>query len=336
MRYGNAELHNVVELLPADDGVGQWLLRIPQTLRVTLNEWAQRNAVVPGGCEIRFNVPVGGKAKVTLATDTEDAAPPLAEVFRGCFREQAMRIGREPTTIELPHLGSADLFERIAGEHHLAFDSHLVRILLPAMHRVKLLGIEGDVQPPRSEQLPNRRYLAYGSSITHGSAAVRPSGTYAMQAAKWMQADLINLGFGGGAHLEEGMAQYIAGRDDWDFAALELGINVGDWPTDKFAQAVRRFLEIVVGAHPNKWVFCIDMFTFFGDVMPDYTAHKGFRQAVRDAVEAIRSPKLVHIDGRAMLQELPGLTCDLVHPADDGMYEMGWRMADVMGEAMGW
>ncbi|MCY2929280.1 MAG: GDSL-type esterase/lipase family protein [Planctomycetota bacterium] len=335
MRYGNAELHNVVELLPAEGG-GQWLLRIPQALRETLNEWANRNAAVPGGCEIRFNVPKDGKAKVTLASDTEDAAPPMAEVFRGCFRERAMIVGKEPTTIEVGPLGSAEIFERIAGEHHLAFDSHLVRILLPALHRVRLLGIEGDVQPPRPEQLPRRRYLAYGSSITHGSTATRPSGTYAMQTAKWMQADLINLGFGGGAHLEEGMAQYIAGRDDWDFATLELGINVGDSPAEKFAQAARRFLEIVVNAHPKKWIFCIDMFTFYGDLMADYQGHVGFRQVVRDVVAAIGAPRLVHVDGQAMLQEVPGLTCDLIHPADDGMYEMAWRLADVMGERMGW
>lgn len=336
MRYGNVELHNVVELLPADGGAGQWLLRIPQAVREPLNEYARLNAPVPAGCEIRFNVAPGGTGKVVLACDMDNIIPPMAEVFQGCFRDRVVVIEKSATTIEVGVHYNAELLEKASREGKLPFDPKLTRILLPALHRVQLLEVSGDITPPRPEQVPQRRYLAYGSSITHGATSVRPSGTWAAQAAKWLQADLVDLGFGGGAHMEETIARHIAGRDDWNFATLEMGINCGGWPPEKLAAAVERFLDVILERHADKWIFCVDMFTYFGDLGADTAGPEAFRRVVREAVANRNLPRLVHLDGRELLRETSGLTCDLVHPSDDGMWEIGWRIADVMGQAMGW
>ena len=39
------------------------------------------------------------------------------------------------------------------------------------------------------------------------------------------------------------MADYIAGRDDWDFATLEMGINmIGDFDVEEFRSRVEYFI----------------------------------------------------------------------------------------------
>ena len=61
-----------------------------------------------------------------------------------------------------------------------------------------------------------------------------------------------------------------------------MGINVGNWPLDRLDAAVRRFIDIIASAHRDKWIFCIDLFTFYADLTekPMQTC-RGFRDVVR-------------------------------------------------------
>ena len=336
MLYRNADLHNVVELEPSDKGEGQHLLRVPSSLRATLNDAAKGCAAYPSGCEIRFNLKPGGTAKVVLAVEAGDVTPTTAEIYQGCFRILAPVIGASPTELLIkPSVNQARL-DRIGDERKLPFDSRLTRIILPPTVPVRLVSIEGDIEPPRPGQTPKRRYLAYGSSITHGANACRPSGTYTMLTARHLQADLISHGYGGGAHMEQTMAQYLAGRDDWDFATLEMGINVGGWKSDLFHKTTEQFVRTIASAHPDKWIFCIDIFPFAADVGAGMNEHcQGFRDIVRQVVADLKMPKVVHVSGPAMLTDPSGLSHDLVHPTDDGFAQMAWNLAGVMKGRLG-
>ena len=88
-------------------------------------------------------------------------------------------------------------------------------------------------------------------------------------------------------------------------------------------------------AHSDKWIFCIDLFRYTGDLVPGNSGHVQFRESVAAAVEKLDRPKLVHIDGRDILQDVRGLTTDLVHPSDDGFVEMGRRLAERIRHTMG-
>lgn len=59
----------------------------------------------------------------------------------------------------------------IEKEQHLPFCTRLVRVLLPS-GICHYYGKEGETEPPREEDTPSVRYLAYGSSITHGSLSL--------------------------------------------------------------------------------------------------------------------------------------------------------------------
>ncbi len=330
MKYGNIELHNVCDIVEEPGKEGFTTLRYPRGILEQINEGARRMATHGSGIEIRGMLPPGGEARVALQTLDNNVVPPVVTVYHGCFSGQAVAIGREPTSITVKQHANADVMERLTAERRLPFDSRLVRVCLPPIHPVRILRIEGDLTYPAPGSTPAGKMLCYGSSITHGAHAISPQGTYASHCARLLGYDLINLGVGGSAQMDPAIAQHIAARTDWDLAVLEMGINVLGWPFEKFEQAVDRFVRTIVAAQLDKPVFCIDLFTCAGDFKPDAPKAPGFRRIVKEVVQKINSDRVIHFDGRDILRNLGGLQVDLVHPNDNGMFEMGTNLAEVI------
>jgi lysophospholipase L1-like esterase len=323
MIHRNVELYNVAELLLTENGVGKYVTRIPNNLRVTLNPAAETTALQSAGCEVRFNIE-DKSAKITLSCDGLG----IAEVFQGNFHVSWHCIVSKPTEVTMSLPDNISFLEKVAKQKGLTFDPRLTRVILPVFSQIRILDIEGKTSLPRKDQTPKTKYLAYGSSITHGASALRPTGAYAMRMAQHLGVDLINLGFGGGAHCEKQIGDYIAERDDWDFVSLEMGINmIGEFSTEKFTKRVEYFVERIAKAHPDKWVFAMDLFTFAADYDPASMKQNEFRKAVRNAVNKLNMPRLIYVDGREILKTVSGLTFDLVHPSPAGMEEMASNLS---------
>ena len=329
MIYKNVELYNVTEINEEN-----LLTRIPDKLRVTLNENAKSRALCSAGCEIRFNLKSETGKIILKLKDEPVISFPVAEVYQGVFKSASYSLSAEPTEIPIAFPQNIELLDKIVKEKNLPFDSRLFRVILPYSAAIEIPKIEGDFSPPLKGQTPQTKYLAYGSSITHGTAAIRPTGSYAMRTAQLLGVDLINLGFGGGAHCESQLADYIAERNDWDFATLELGINmVGSFETTEFKERVEYFIRKIATTHPDKWIFCIDLFTFSADFDPASTKQNDFRKIVKETVEKLNTPKLVHLDGREILKSSSGLMAgDLVHPSPEGMEEMARNLSAIIAK----
>lgn len=331
MIHKGVELYNVHELFGDEQCEGKLLLRIPNDLRLTLNKGARIAALACSGCEARFNLR-SESARVVLKSRE---GPSIAEVYQGCFFRSWHPIGLQPTEISVVLPDNTDVLSKLSKECNLPFDAGLTRVILPCRPAVELIDIEGDFELPRPEQTPSKRYLAYGSSITHFSSAVRPTGCFAQKTAQFLGFDVINLGFGGGGHVEPAMADYIAGRGDWDVATLETGTNL-IWyiEADEFAKRVEYFLGTITASHPDKWVFCTDLFTCELDYQGDAKI-AAFRDVVRERVEALKSPKVVYVSGTDILRSPNGLTVDLYHPSPFGMEEMAANLSRLIRERTG-
>ena len=81
---------------------------------------------------------------------------------------------------------------------------------------------------------------------------------------------------------------------------------------------------------------CITLYPFFRDLgiePPDEyggTADE-YRKILREVVATNENPNLHLIEGPDLLEDLSGLTADLIHPGDHGMAEMGQRLAERLG-----
>jgi len=337
MIFQNTQLHNVAELVPREDGDGYYLNRLPEALRVEINPSAKQRVRTPASAEIRFNLHQG-EARIVLRrsndSDKRSGFPVLAEIYRGDFLESWAVVNSDWTEIRVSARTDTSLLGKAAARGSSRFDPALVRVTLPHLLGVQLRSIEGEISPPEPTQVPATRYLAYGSSITQGILAVRSAEIYPYRVAKALGVDLINLGLGGGAHLESGVADHIAGRRDWNFASLELGINlVRNLPADEFRKRLNYFIPTIHAAHPDKWIFCVDLFPFDMDLTGNERANE-FRQLVAETVAELNAPRVVHVSGPALMQDPTGLSVDVLHPSSDGFAEIGTRMAAVMRERM--
>jgi hypothetical protein len=323
--YENVELHNVAQTQPVNGGAR--LQRVPEEVRLQLNEGAQMRALQPENCEIRY-VSDSVESSVTLSSEGETDVTIFFGVFDG--RERHV-IGPQPTTIRL---SPQDRLRNLDRQHwqDQPFDPGVRRILFGGSRRdpVILHNIEGKgIRPPAPEEVPKLTYLAYGTSITHGFDCEGPHLSYIAQTAWHLKTDLINLGVAGAAHCESAFADHIAGRSDWDIATLALSVNMHGFPLDEFRRRVDYMVNTVAGADTSRPVACITLYPYFRDFgWSDPDAEYGgtpeeYRQELREVVASCSLPNVHLIEGSEILTNIGGLTGDLIHPSDNGMIEMG-------------
>jgi lysophospholipase L1-like esterase len=336
MMYKNVELHGIEDMRPCPNGEGWLLSRYPERIRETLDAPSIESPFFCAGAEMRFNIE-SGKARVRLA---RHAAGPvnaigIAEVwfgsFQGDWRASPRLITPQGDWFEISSPdGMAELVSAAGGS---CWDPRLVRVILPYDFSCSLIDVQGDLSPPRPGQAPAKKILCYGSSITHGGSAVRPSESWAMRVAESADADLINLGLAGNARLEPGVAEWIAQRRDWDIAILELGINLIDtMGAEEFSARAHRFLSIIGKARPDSRVYCIDLFSNGLDLRNDRKI-QAYRAAVKAAAGASGARNMTHIDGRSLLDPARGLCEGLLHPSARGHEEIARRLAAIIGSA---
>lgn len=334
MHHDDIQLHNVAELREPDGRDGTLLQRVPESVRVELNEGAQARMRHPAGVELRF-VPEGpDPVEVTLSTIPRNGvAEGTVRVFWGPFQtHETFPVGeRETIRVSLP-----ERLTRLDPDvaDGLAFDPRVCRLVLPGAHRgghVVYHGADGDLRPPRPEELPDRRYLAYGTSITEGEAPLAEHLTYVNQTARRLGADHINLGSCGTAYCDPAMAEHIAARDDWDVATLALSVNmVGSFSVAEFRERAAHMIDTVAGAHQDDPVAAITIYTNESDVcegIAEAERSEPYREALREVVAETPHDNVHLLEGPAIVDGVAGLTPDLVHPGDDAMIRMGENLA---------
>lgn len=127
-----------------------------------------------------------------------------------------------------------------------------VEIWLPHNEVTQLVALRTDAPV---EPVPDRGrvWLHHGSSISHGSNADHPTGTWPALAASLGGVDLVNLGFSGSALLDPFTARTL--RDTpADLISVKIGINVVNADLMRlraFTPAVHGFLDTVREGHPT-------------------------------------------------------------------------------------
>ncbi|MFC6825143.1 SGNH/GDSL hydrolase family protein [Halopelagius fulvigenes] len=322
-KYPSVSLHNVAEMVPAEwTADGDRLCRVPATVGTGLNVDARERVRHPTGSEIRF-VPDRPNATIEITLSAADRT--RVRPFWGPFQPwKPVEIGPRPETLTFTvpdRIGALD-----TGEETGRFDPRVCRIVFERAPAVALHDVSGDCRPPTSDELPARRYLAYGTSITEGAAASAPHLNYVARVARELGYDALNFGCSGSAFCDPAMADYIAGRDDWDVATLALSVNMANrgFTLTQFRNRARRFVETIANSHPRKPILCVTLFPYFADAGSgdDFERAADFRATLRSIVTDSRRSNLFLAEG-AELMNISGLTADILHPGDAGMDAIG-------------
>jgi hypothetical protein len=330
--HDRVQLHNVAELVPVPDQAGLRLQRVPERVRLCLNEKSQEKMLMPVGSEIRF-VSEGNKAVVTLhcPVGSCEVIP-----FWGPFQGPRTNVAAGTKAIELEYPARLrDLPDETVNR--MAFSPRVWRLVLRGA-TVHFVGIEGEgIRPPVASELPELRLVAYGTSITQGSAATANHLTYVHQAARLLGADMRNIGSGGSAYCEPAISDYIASCREWDAAVLCVSVNMvgAGFTLQEFADRTSYMIRTLADSDGNRPIFCITPFPHYRDFNPafsgDGTQAKGsleqFRQTLRDTVKTLDRNNVHLLEGPELLTRIEGLSIDMIHPSDHGMAEIGYRLA---------
>lgn len=112
---------------------------------------------------------------------------------------------------------------------------------------IRALEVEGASTVSAISIPTTRRWIHYGSSISHCMEAAQPTGTWPAVAARLARVNLQSLGFGGQCVLDPFVARTI--RDaEADVISIKTGINIinGDFMRERvFAPALHGFLDTI-------------------------------------------------------------------------------------------
>lgn len=327
MDHQNIRFHNVEELELVEGG---WLLRrVGAAARARISPGVQENCFATG-IELRFTMPDGAVDLLLKTIPQAEAA--TAHIFFGSFQGgweySSKNIGADVTRIHIEYPAKLATLRRITAEKQLAFAPEVVRVVLPYVP-VVFAGVEGRTSLPAADQLPQKTYLAYGSSITHGSLSLIQPDCYVFRNAQALGVDYLNLGFAGNALMEEEMANYLVSRRDWDFASVEMGINtterVKEFPLEVFEERIDRFTAVL--ARDPRPVFAT---SFFGYLDEDTDRTDKMRRIVR----RYAAERLIFTDGLQLLDDETHISADGTHPDARGQEQIAARWSRIMAETL--
>lgn len=187
-----------------------------------------------------------------------------------------------------------------------------------------------------SEILPPEPYAVklpivyYGSSITQGASASKPSGAYQNLLSMFLNIDHINLGFSGNAKGEQIMADYIA--------SLKMSAFVMDYdynaPTPEHLKKTHEhFYKTIRKAHPDIPVLMLSRPRHY------LTEEDKIRKSIVEETykNALKNGENVYfIEGNTLMNdEIKDLgTVDGTHPTDLGFFSMAKKIEPVLKEML--
>ena len=329
--------HNVGELERLGELPGVLLSRFPRRVREALNRRARHVALKGVGCEIRF-VNDHPDTRVFIAAHKPEFTDQLVvRIFRGDFEFDTQLIAPgQSATLEINE-PSPDMFASPEPSHlQFGFAPNVWRVQF-ARGPGFFLGIDGlggTLRPPRPDELPKTRWLAYGSSITNSHLDGYPH-----VAARRLGVDVLNKGLSGACQCEPEVADWLATGCEWDFATLELGVNMRGMSPEDFATRAGYLVRRVVEENPGKLVFLITIFRngqTQGIARSERVSPKdlAFNAILRELAAEIDSPDLSLIDGEQVMDQLSALRTDVLHPTAYGHAVMGLNLAEMLRPAL--
>ena len=326
MLWNDVELFNVEAIETKPNGSVR-MLRFPKTVMDVFGHEGEKYPILVGrmttGCEIRF---VCEDADVFVTAEDAEGS---VEIFRGDFlvRTQRLQPGIS-TRLELRSNLSVDRCNLSGVKSNFATNVWRIVFDHDFCGLVDEIRPFGAIRPPKPFELPEKKIIAYGSSITHGACAGFFTNSYIAHTARQLGADVLCKGMGGSCFCESEVAEYLP-QAQWDLAVLELAVNMlGVFPVEVFRQRAKKVVESALSA--GKPVVVISHFRHSRDLHGAGGAaeNEAFIGALQEICRELQCEHLYYLDGREVLEDFTWLSADMIHPSIYGHAMMGRNLAD--------
>ena len=333
--YKNVELHNVAELSYTKDSEGVNLLRFPQDVIDVLKDRSSFVSRTSTGCEVRF-VSDARHLWVTMGAYVRDVH---LTVFCGdiVYKKITIEQGKKSTFQLDANVPFSGLAEGVLEKYRQRFSHNVWRIYVDdeMSHCVfyDVTALDGFVRPPQKSEVPQKKWLAYGSSITHGAITCDTSISYIQHAARNLFVDVLGKGMSGSCFCEKEMANYFA-REEWDFATLEIGANMyQSFKNKDFKKRAQYLIQTLHEEKPDNLIIVITPYptiSSLGNNQDLVSKRNDFVKILEELVENIHSDNVIIVSGNEIMDSISYLSADLVHPSEYGHVRMGENLADIL------
>ena len=326
MLWNNVELFNVEYIEEGESGTRVY--RFPKETLPAFDlpwlEYSKWASALTTGCEMRF---VGEGADIELCGVSEAGT---VEIFRGDYLDRVVAVPKgEPVKIELRRGCQLDKCDMKTIE--FAFSSDVWRVVFDHDFAVQIVSFSpiGEIRPPREDEVPRKKIICYGSSITHSAGALNYTNSYIYTVGRIIGADMLCKGMGGSCLIQGEVADYIE-RADWDGAILELGVNMVGHGLDVSVFRERAEYLIKCAVKREKPIFLISIFSCYHDFTysVENKLNEEYIACLEELYEKYKSDKVFYIRGRDIVTDYRYLLSDLLHPSPFGHGEMGRKIAE--------
>ncbi len=327
----NYILHNV-ENVKTDENGYKLLSRLPEDVRLSLATDSGKNTASfsPSGCELRF-VLEGEKAIVKLFCQGNEDYFPKMHLYFGDYQSgwenlDSITLHKGINELEIKYPQNIDRLVEFYEKEGGAFSPKVVRISGFRSTTVRVIDVDGDIRKPTVDELPKKKILFYGSSITHGSLSMNINSCFSAIVGRNVGADIINKGLAGSCYLEDGMIDFVFNYDT-DMFVVELGTNCysndkDEWFRDRVDAVMKKHEEIC----PDKPLVLID-------ILRPWPVEKCY-ESVRDIIGKYNNKNVIYVNGFDILPGHKYYTTDMCHPTMDSHYLIAKKLISVIKEIL--
>lgn len=197
-----------------------------------------------------------------------------------------------------------------------------VTILLPEEARI-------EAPTPYAHPVP---VMFYGSSITEGAHAGKPSNAYVCLLSRWLDFDFVNFGISGSARGELFVADHL-NRFEKSVFVLDYDYNAPD--EEHLEKTHQAFFQRIREQDPDLPVIILSGPWLKENDPGPARRREIIKKTYADAVKA-GDKKVWFVDGGAFFGDGDREICsaDRIHPNDHGMYLMARALVPVMKQAL--
>ena len=162
----------------------------------------------------------------------------------------------------------------------------------------------------RDTRLP---IVFYGTSITQGGCASRAGMSHTSILSRWLDRQVINLGFSGAGKMEPAMAELIQELD----AALFVLECLPNMTNEMVRERLEPFVVRLKESHPDTPLLLVENLLLSSDSEQNKELQKIYARLKQQGFN-----KLYYLDSAPQLEGRENGTVDSVHPTDLGFYRM--------------
>ena len=205
------------------------------------------------------------------------------------------------------------------------------RIYLSLYDGISALEIgveEGAVFEPEGAEMRKAPVVMYGTSILQGGCVSRPGMAATNILGRWLDREVVNLGFSGNALLDSEIATLMARVENPAVFVLD---NVPNDTPEMILERMEPFVKTLRDAHPNVPIVFVEQAPYAYDIVSSASAERVHRknEAQRTMYKRLKAAgfgKLYLVSGEKLIGTDGEATVDYVHQTDLG----AMRYAEVL------